>query len=45
MERRGDASRLHGFFRFSFGPLDPASLDEDVAILRRALGSSGTRTS
>lgn len=39
MERRGDASPLAGFFRFSFGPLDPTSLDADVAILRRALES------
>ena len=37
MERRGDASPLAGFFRFSFGPLDPESLDADIAILRRAL--------
>ena len=39
IERRGDASPLRSFFRFSFGPLDPASLDADVAILRRALES------
>lgn len=39
MARRGDASPLAGFFRFSFGPLDPGSLEADVAILRRALES------
>jgi aspartate/methionine/tyrosine aminotransferase len=37
MARRGDASPLRNFFRFSFGPLAPDSFDEDVAILRRAL--------
>jgi aminotransferase len=37
MLRRGDASPLAHFFRFSFGPLDPASFDSDIAILRRAL--------
>jgi len=38
MARRGDASPLRSFFRFSFGPLAPESFDEDVAILTRALG-------
>ena len=37
MHRRGDASPLARFFRFSFGPLSPASFDDDIAILRRAL--------
>jgi aminotransferase len=37
MLRRGDASPLANFFRFSFGPLSPESFDSDVAILKRAL--------
>ena len=37
MARRGSASPLNDFFRFSFGPLDPASFDDDVEIMRRAL--------
>jgi len=37
MARRGDASPLRGFFRFSFGPLKPESFDSDVAILKDAL--------
>ena len=37
MLRRGDASPLANFFRFSFGPLAPESFDSDIAILRRAL--------
>lgn len=37
MARRGDASPLRHFFRFSFGPLAPESFDEDVAILKKAL--------
>ena len=37
MARRGDASPLRSFFRFSFGPLKPESFDADVAILARAL--------
>ena len=37
MARRGDASPLRDFFRFSFGPLDPQSFDADIAILKRAL--------
>ena len=37
MARRGDASPLANFFRFSFGPLDPSSFDDDIAILGRAL--------
>lgn len=38
MHRRGNASSLADFFRFSFGPLDPESFDNDIAILKRALG-------
>lgn len=37
MLRRGDASPLASFFRFSFGPLAPESFESDIAILRRAL--------
>ncbi|HZL71002.1 MAG TPA: pyridoxal phosphate-dependent aminotransferase [Planctomycetota bacterium] len=37
MLRRGDASPLANFFRFSFGPLAPESFDSDIAILQRAL--------
>ena len=37
MLRRGDASPLANFFRFSFGPLSPESFDSDIAILKRAL--------
>ena len=37
MARRGEASPLRSFFRFSFGPLAPESFDEDVAILAKAL--------
>lgn len=40
MARRGDQSPLVDFFRFSFGPLDPASFGADVELMRRALGSS-----
>jgi aspartate/methionine/tyrosine aminotransferase len=40
MARRGDASPLKNFFRFSFGPLAPESFDEDVAILSRALATA-----
>ncbi|HZN62254.1 MAG TPA: pyridoxal phosphate-dependent aminotransferase [Planctomycetota bacterium] len=36
MLRRGDASPLAPFFRFSFGPLAPESFESDIAILRRA---------
>lgn len=39
MLRRGDASPLANFFRFSFGPLDPESFEPDIGILKRALGS------
>jgi DNA-binding transcriptional MocR family regulator len=39
MARLGDRSPLRSFFRFSFGPLQPESFDEDVEILRRALGA------
>ncbi len=37
MARRGAGSPLKSFFRFSFGPLDPASFEGDVEILKRAL--------
>jgi len=37
MARLGEASPLKHFFRFSFGPLDPASFDSDIALLRKAL--------
>ena len=37
MLRRGDASPLATFFRFSFGPLAPESFESDVEILKRAL--------
>ena len=37
MARRGDASPLRSFFRFSFGPLKPDSFDADIAILKEAL--------
>lgn len=37
MARRGSASPLDRFFRFSFGPLEPSSFDDDVEIMRRAL--------
>jgi len=40
MARRGEASPLHEFFRFSFGPLDPDSFESDVAILARALAGA-----
>ena len=39
MLRRGDASPLANFFRFSFGPLAPESFDSDIAILQRALSA------
>ena len=39
MARRGNASPLRSFFRFSFGPLDPESFESDVAILARALAA------
>jgi aspartate/methionine/tyrosine aminotransferase len=39
MERRGNESPLRSFFRFSFGPLDPNSFDEDIRLLRAALES------
>ncbi|MBS1718283.1 MAG: pyridoxal phosphate-dependent aminotransferase [Armatimonadetes bacterium] len=38
MFRRGSASPLASFVRFSFGPLKQESFDSDVAILRAALG-------
>lgn len=37
MARRGEASPLNNFFRFSFGPLKPESFDADITILRNAL--------
>ena len=37
MARRGDASPLRDFIRFSFGPLAPDSFEEDIRILRAAL--------
>ena len=37
MARLEDDSPLRSFFRFSFGPLDPSSFDEDISILREAL--------
>ncbi len=37
MARRGAASPLRHFFRFSFGPLHPESFHSDIAILREAL--------
>lgn len=37
MLRLGDKSLLRQFFRFSFGPLELESFDEDVEILKRAL--------
>jgi len=39
MARRGEASPLSEYFRFSFGPLAPESLEGDVAILREAIHS------
>lgn len=38
MARRGEASPLRDFFRFSFGPLHPDSFDSDIDILKEALG-------
>ena len=37
MARRGDASPLRNFFRFSFGPLDPSDFAEDISLMERAL--------
>jgi len=37
MARRGSASPLDRFFRFSFGPLEPGYFDGDMEIMRRAL--------
>ena len=39
MARRGAASPLRSFFRFSFGPLAPESFEGDIEILRRALAA------
>lgn len=44
MARRGADSPLANFFRFSFGPLDPSTFDEDMAILRSALESEWVAT-
>jgi aspartate/methionine/tyrosine aminotransferase len=38
MHRRGKTSPLNEFFRFSFGPLLQSSFEEDVKILKTALG-------
>lgn len=37
MYRRGADSPLANFIRFSFGPLDPETLDENIAIIRQCL--------
>jgi aspartate/methionine/tyrosine aminotransferase len=37
MARRGEHSPLRGFFRFSFGPLDPEDFESDIEIMRKAL--------
>lgn len=37
MYRRGSESPMNNFVRFSFGPLEANSFDEDVEILKRAL--------
>jgi len=37
MHRMGDASHLKHFFRFSFGPLLPDSIDNDIKILAEAI--------
>ena len=37
MSRRGDDSPLRDFFRFSFGPLEPASFESDIDILKAAM--------
>ena len=37
MARRGDASPLTDFFRFSFGPLAPESFEADIALLGATL--------
>ena len=37
MARRGTDSPLRNFFRFSFGPLEPESFDQDIEILTRSL--------
>jgi hypothetical protein len=37
MARRGADSPLKNFFRFSFGPLEPESFDQDIGILTRSL--------
>lgn len=37
MARLGERSPLSPFFRFSFGPLEPASYESDIRILQQAL--------
>jgi len=37
MYRRGSEGPLGNFIRFSFGPLDPESLDENIAMIRQCL--------
>ncbi len=44
MARRGDESPLRSFFRFSFGPLDPAGFEQDVEILQGALAGASLRS-
>ena len=39
MHRMGEASHLKHFFRFSFGPLLPESIESDISILKGALNS------
>jgi aspartate/methionine/tyrosine aminotransferase len=38
MKRRGDEGPLGEFIRFSFGPLEPESLEENLSILKSCLG-------
>src|SRR5579871_4503015 len=42
MLRRGQASPLADYIRFSFGPLSPESFDADCAILRACVAGSPT---
>ncbi len=37
MKRRGDEGPFGSFIRFSFGPLEPESLDENLSILKSCL--------
>ena len=39
MSRGGDSSPLKSFFRFSFGPLEYESFEQDISLLRRTLES------